>query len=79
MAGEEFAGVDPSVALLLLDVEMKPNTLGYILQAGTCLFKLKLAASNHPPRDYTLEVKFEGKWFDDESKMFSDGFGMRLL
>jgi hypothetical protein len=76
---ESLPEVTGTEAVLGLDVEVKGFTRAHLLPPGIYRMSLKLAASNHAPRDYTVEIDFPGKWFDDESKMFSDGFGMRLL
>jgi hypothetical protein len=76
---ESLPGVAATDAVLGLDVEVVGFASRHLLEPGTYKFNLKLAASNHPPRDYTLEVVFPGKWFDNQEKMFSDGFGLRLV
>ncbi len=75
---EDLPEVDEHAPVLALDLEVRPNNKGHLLEAGVYRFGLKLAASNHPVRHYTLEVDFKGIWLDDEDKMFRDGFGMRL-
>jgi hypothetical protein len=77
--GEDLLGVPTGEAVLGLDLEVKSFSRGHLLERGTYRFHLVLAASNHPPRNYKLEVVFPGKWFDDQEKMFREGFGMRLL
>jgi hypothetical protein len=79
VTGETLPGLAPTEAVLGLDVEVMGFVGRHLLKPDTYKFSLKLAASNHPPLDYTLEVVFPGKWFDDEERMFSEGFGMRLL
>jgi len=76
---ENLQGVAPPDAVLGLDVEVLGFVGRHLLEPGTYRFRLKLAASNYPPHDYTLEVVFPGKWFDDEERMFREGFGMRLV
>ena len=76
---EHLPGVGDDNAVLALDLEVATLRKGNLLEEGIYRFGLKLAASNHPVRDYTLEVDFKGVWFDDEDKMLSEGFGMRLL
>ena len=79
VTGESLPEVSATEAVLGLDVEAIGALGRHLLKPGTYKFSLKLAASNHPPLDCTLEVFFPGKWFDDEEKMFSEGFGLRLL
>jgi len=76
---EQLPGVDLDDAVLALELEVQANSLAYLLGPGTYELSLKLAASNHPPTDYALEVKFLGKWFDHQDKMFSDGLGLRII
>jgi hypothetical protein len=76
---ENLPELDPQSAVLALELEVQPNSLGYLLEPGEYLLSLKLVASNHAPKDYTLEVRFPGKWFDQQDMMFSDGFGLRLV
>jgi hypothetical protein len=76
---ENLNGVKSNETILELDLEVKPFSKGHLLEKGTYRFALKLAASNCKPIDFSLEVKVDGTWFDDETKMFSNGFGMRLL
>jgi hypothetical protein len=65
--------------VLALNFEVLPFSRGHLLGAGTYRFGLIVAASNSRPQPYNLEVVVTGKWFLEEDKMFSDGFGMRLL
>lgn len=76
---EDLPGVGENDPVLALDLEACTNRKGHLLEAGAYRLGLKLAASNHPARDYTLEVDFRGLWTDDEDKMLRDGFGMRLI
>jgi hypothetical protein len=66
-------------AVLALDVEFPPNTLGHLLVAGTYHFHLILAAADCRPRNYRLEVVFSGEWFAEEAKMFDIGFKMQTI
>lgn len=79
ISGENLPGVPTSDAVLGLDLEVKPYSLGHLLEPGTYHLRLILAASNCRPRPYTLEVVFPGRWFEDEEQMFSIGFKMRVL
>jgi hypothetical protein len=75
---EDLPGVGEKSPVLGLDLESLPNNRGHLLEPGLYKFGLKLAASNHPVREYTVEVDFKGTWFDDEDQMLRDGFGMHL-
>jgi hypothetical protein len=74
---ESLPGLSPDEAVLALDVEFPPNTLGHLLRAGTYHFHLIIAAANDRPHRYTREVVFCGKWFEEEEKMFDVGFKIR--
>jgi hypothetical protein len=77
--GEDLPDVNAGEAVMGLDLEVKSYARGHLLEPGTYRFQLILAASNQAPNRYTLEVAFPGKWFDDQQKMFSEGFGMHFL
>jgi hypothetical protein len=66
-------------AQLVLDVEFPSNTGGHALAAGTYQFGIILAAANHKPHRYKLEVIFSGTWYTEEGKMFDVGFKMRAV
>jgi hypothetical protein len=76
---ENLDGVEPNETILGLELEVKPFSKGHLLEPGTYHFALKLAASNCKPLEFSLKVMVKGTWFEDETKMFSDGFGMHLL
>jgi hypothetical protein len=77
--GENIPGTAEDETVLALNLAVLPFSGGHLLGVGIYRFGLIMAASNSKPRPYTLEVKAKGKWFRDEDKMFSDGFGMSLL
>jgi hypothetical protein len=62
----------------IFQLDIKTFLGGHILKPDSYRLGLKLVASNHPPREYTLLIRFPGKWFDDQDQMFSDGFGMEI-
>jgi hypothetical protein len=64
---------------LVLDVEFPSNTGDHVLAAGTYRFGITLAAANHKPLRYKLEVIFSGTWYAQEEKMFDVGFKMRAI
>ncbi len=76
---DDLPGLPDDTPLLSLDLEVQANSKGYLLEPGTYRFRLTLGASDYSPQNYELEVVFQGKWHDDPDKMFSEGFGMRLL
>jgi len=76
---ETLPGIGDNSAILVLELEVNPNNKGYLLEPGEYRMGLKLAAENHPVRDYALEVNFRGTWFNNENEMLREGFGMRIL
>jgi hypothetical protein len=76
-----FGHTLPSVTGLILafDLQVEPNTKGHLVGSGVYRLKLVLGAANAKPKEYELEINFQGQWHDDEAQMLSDGFGMRLV
>jgi hypothetical protein len=70
LLNEDLHGVGQLRGVLVLDVEVKPNQQGDLLEAGTYRFELKLAAANYRPRTVTIRVQFDGLWYPDEEEMF---------
>jgi hypothetical protein len=75
---EDLLDMSSASPILALDLEVKPNSLGHLLEPDTYLFDLILMASNCAPQPYKLKVDFLGEWFDNPQQMFSDGFRMSL-
>ena len=78
-SGYRLPGLAAEQAILVLAMEVEAQSGSNLLEPGSYHFHLKLVASNQRPQDYTLAIEFPGKWYDDQDKMFSDGFGMRIL
>jgi hypothetical protein len=76
---EDLPNVPSMDAVLALDLEVKANTGGHLLEAGTYHINLILVAENYSPHHESLEIVFPGKWFDDSETMFKAGFKMRKL
>jgi hypothetical protein len=76
---EDLEGIAADTPVLGLDLEVQSPSNGHLLEPGTYRFGLTLGASDHAPQDFQLEVVFQGKWHNDQDRMFSEGFGMRLL
>jgi len=64
---------NPTSAALYLYTEVQPLTLSSVLDAGDYRLKLKVAADNRKPKDFSLLLRFEGVWHDDETEMFQRG------
>jgi hypothetical protein len=70
--GEDLAGVAPGDGVLALDVQVATYSNGHLLEPGTYLFHLAVAASNGPSAHYLLEVSYSGKWSPEEKVMFHE-------
>lgn len=85
-----FRGEDPprrtvdeaipdSKALLHLDVQFPSNTFCHLLQPGTYRLELRIASAATKPILRTIEINFTGEWYDDETRMLTDGIGIKIL
>jgi hypothetical protein len=74
---EDLPGVPNTTPVLALDLEVEPGSLGHLLEPGEYYLALKLVATNHPPDDHTIYVKFPGLWYLDEESMFRRGIEIR--
>ena len=72
-------GVEVDLAIFALQLEVRANSLAYLLEPGIYHLKLKLAASNQEPLDYTVQLDFPGTWFEDQDKMFNEGVGLKIV
>jgi hypothetical protein len=70
--GEDLEAVEPSQGVLGLDVQVPTHSKGHLLEPGTYLFYLTVAASNCISAHYVLEVSYSGKWSPDEEEMFRE-------
>jgi hypothetical protein len=77
--------IEPSIevgfgeAVLTLDLEVKPNTLGHQIKPGDYWLVLLVAAANCKPVTKMLDISFSGTWYDNETKMFSEGIVIRPI
>jgi hypothetical protein len=69
----------PSICALRLYTELQIFAKGHLVGLGTYRLKLVLGAANARPKEYELEVSFQGRWHDDEAEMLRDGFGLRIV
>jgi hypothetical protein len=70
--GEDLDTVEPGKGVLGLDVQVATYSKGHLLEPGTYLFYLTVAASNCRSTHYVLEVSYSGKWSRDEKEMFHE-------
>jgi len=69
---EEVPNVPPEFPIIALDVEVKPNSRGYLLFPGEYELRLILAASNCRPRKYAVKISSNGRWYDDRDTNVSN-------
>jgi hypothetical protein len=50
----------------------------YHLDKGSYRLKIRVAAANCAPIEYTVRIRFEGRWYDDARTMFADGIGVSI-
>jgi hypothetical protein len=77
--GEDLSEVPPDQTILAFDLEIQPNTLTHLIGPGEYRLQLRIAGGNCAPVTKTIEIIVTGKWFSDESKMFSDGLGVKVI
>jgi len=70
--GEDLDTVEPGKGVLGLDVQVATYSKGHLLEPGTYLFYLTIAASNCRSIHHVLEVSYSGKWSRDEEEMFRE-------
>jgi hypothetical protein len=72
LSGEDLDTVAPSEGVLGLDVQVPTYSKGHLLEPGTYIFYLTIAASNCDSTHYELEVSYSGKWSGDEKATFHE-------
>jgi len=77
--GHELDSVPKAKTILVLDLEVQPNTGSHMLAPGVYRMVLKLAAANARPVTTTIELNHTGDWFADEVRMFRDGIGITIV
>src|SRR5437899_5453559 len=75
----DLEGVSPHQTLFALDLELMPNTQSHLLAPGRYLLDLRVAAANCAPVPVKIEINCTGTWFNDETRMFHDGIGLRVV
>lgn len=72
-------GISDNETIFCFDTEVRPNTLCYLVPPGTYRMVLIISAANTKPVKKTVEINHTGKWYDEESEMFSKGIEIRIL
>lgn len=78
-SGEDLDSVPLGIGVLGLDVEVATYSKGHLLEPGTYLFHLTLAASNCPSTHHIVKASFSGQWLPEDKEMFETGFKMEKL
>jgi hypothetical protein len=60
--GETLPDVPTHLGVLALDLEVKPNSMGHLLEPGAYRLKLKIAAANYRPREVAIAIEYDGMW-----------------
>ncbi len=77
-SGEDLDSVPANEAVLGLDVQVPTYSKGHLLEPGTYLFYLTLAASNWRSTHHVVRISFSGQWLS-EKEMLKHGFKMEKL
>jgi hypothetical protein len=77
--GEVLPNAIAGQSILALDLEVAPNTKSHLVPPGVYQLHLRVAAANCAPIKRVLELTITGKWFADQTQMFSDGLGVRVI
>jgi hypothetical protein len=77
VAGHSLPGVQLGKVTMCLDLEVAPNTKTHLLPPGIYRLELLVGAANCNPSSKTADLTITGEWFDDQTKMFSEGLGLR--
>jgi len=79
---KEVGHILPDVArtycVVALDVQVEPNSGGHLLGPGFYRLSLILAAANSSPKEYLLDIRVTGDWYEDETRMFQEGIRLHL-
>jgi hypothetical protein len=77
LTNESLPNVPADQTILSLDLEVAPIARSHLIAPGMYRLLLRLAAANSKPVEKTIEINITGQWHDDETRMFSDGIGLR--
>ncbi|MFI5097219.1 MAG: hypothetical protein ACHQT6_04520 [Candidatus Acidiferrales bacterium] len=76
--GHELPNVPDDKLILVLDLQVEPNSGGHLLGPGFYQLTLAIAAGNAKPSNYLLDITFTGDWYDEPDRMFADGVRFHL-
>lgn len=71
--------VAPDKTVLSFETIVKPNSLSHLQEPGRYRLTVVIAANNFEPIEKCLEIYLSGEWFDDETRMLSEGVGVRVV
>jgi hypothetical protein len=75
----DLPGIAADETILALDLEVKPATLSHLIPPGAYRLDLRVAAANCAPVTKRIELTMTGRWFEDQSQMFSDGLSLKVI
>lgn len=68
----------PDSTVFSFELQVKPNHGGHVVGPGTYRVSLLIGGANIDPVPLVVEMSFSGHWYEDQSKMYSDGFRFSL-
>jgi hypothetical protein len=78
-AGDDHPRANPEETVIRLTTEMNPNNGCNVFAKGTYKLTLLIAGSNCRPKEYTLQITLDGRWFGEREKMLQDGVIMKII
>jgi hypothetical protein len=69
----------PCELSLTFDLIQKPSHKGYIVGPGAYHLEIGVSAENGEPKKFTLEIRVERRWYDDEKEMFDQSIKIRVF
>jgi hypothetical protein len=64
---------------LAFELVLKPNNRSYIVQPGNYRLIIDVGAQNSRPKEVTVQIYVQGRWYNEEPKMLSDGVVIQVL
>ncbi len=77
--GHDLEGLRKDQTILALDLEVAPNTLTHLIGPGEYRLQIRIAGGNCSPITKIIELTLTGQWFADQSRMFTDGLGIKVM